>query len=228
MSDVLPTDKQKQERWGGRRWVAQRLGAGRATDAFAVQTCTNLSSVKKVNISRHSEGMLTKLGIKDFWISKKCCFFLPWMWMWDKASLLLLTVWPSPFIFLLLLLNAEACKDTKKTLKIKNISVAFIYQHWSVRQIHVMRFPVLTLFEITASVPSPLSETAEVFLPETLEPKAVFWTLWGLPFRLQLVFARENSSEAAKESQFLEWWCCMIQDNLLVHTMYCFVLSTQY
>lgn len=65
-----------------------------------------------------------------------------------------------------------------------------------------MRFPVFTLFEITASVPSPLSETAEVFLPETLEPKAVFWTLWGLPFRLKLVFARENSSEAAKESQF--------------------------
>lgn len=34
--------------------------------------------------------------------------------MWDKAS-----IWLSPFIFLLLLLNPEACKDTKKNIKNK-------------------------------------------------------------------------------------------------------------
>lgn len=168
--------------------------------------------------------MLTNLGIKDFWISKKsCCFFYLGCECEIKPQFDCRRSFFCSFCWI-----PKPARTEKKTLKIKNMSVAFIYQHWSVRQIHVMCFPVFTLFEITASVPSPLSETAEVFLPETLEPKAVFWTLWGLPFRLQLVFATENSSEAAKESQFLEWWCCMIQDNLLVHTMYCFVFSTNF
>lgn len=136
------------------------------------------------------------------------------MWMWDKASLLLVLVLPSPFIFLLLLLNVEACKDTKKKTHLLHSFIS-IDQTDSCDAFHVF-----TLFEITASVPSPLSETAEVFLPETLEPKAVFWTLWGLPLRLQLVFAEENSSEAAKESQFSEWCCCMVLDNLLVPSSY--------
>lgn len=46
------------------------------------------------------------------------------------------------------------------------------------------RDAVFTLLEIRASGPSPLSATEQVFLPETLEPKAEFWTLWDLLFRL--------------------------------------------
>lgn len=124
MFDVLPTDKQKQERRGAWRWVAQWLGAGRATDTFAVQT-HNCPLLKNKYIT-------TKTG-RELHISEFQKMLLPWMWMWDKSSLLPLTVSPSPFVFLLLLLNVEACKDTKK-----NWSVAFIYCRWSLRQIHVM------------------------------------------------------------------------------------------
>lgn len=185
MFDVLPTDKQKQERRGARRWVAQRLGAGRATDTFAVQ---------KHDCPLSKNKYITTTTSRELHISAFEKMFLPWMWMWDKASLLPVTVWPSPFVFLLLLLNVEACKDTKNLMCCIHLST-LISQTDSCDVL-----AVFTLFQITASGPSPLSAT-EVFLPETLEPKAVFWTLWGLPFRL-LVFAREKSSETAKESQF--------------------------